>query len=993
MYIQNNQAWVPQSNQWAQPQVANTYPANPATYPPQQGSYPANGYPAQQPMGYPPQGFNQQYPSMAQPYINPQQQYVNQAPPQYPNSAQPYVYPTMTGPAAGFQGHPGQPRPHAQQIQSGIGKIYTGSNNHQQQIMGHQPTVQAPQAPANSKYPMWLGNVIGIPLSTVEAHVIAKVGELLRSILKKGGGNSVLEKYISEGGLTSAFIDLILDRARKLATVYLLKRTCPNPTECIVRAATVAVFGTYAAEIAANSDISITSYSMMLGADISGSQAALHELLNNEEVFYHRVVAETQEMFDKATTTRQQPQQSPMASIAKTFVNTNNTTMRDPMDVMYDKLVAERRKAAEAMVDYSDIHIPLPESPVVELLQPEEAMYQEQVTPTLGDGFLYNRQTLRVHGIPYSATGPTYQYKLELSNGSKAFSLIIPQPLDPFDRPAVNAAVEQHLQHMENGTVEISLVDKAPEYQPPQPVMETIRADLNQPAGDRISVPATPKINSGFPAAFLKTATDGFQSHAEPKAFQQPTDIEAPTTPEPVETAQQQSNFGYHHTPPPYSYHSGAATVETNQDADDAFKVMLDSEEQAIAKEVQELEDMYGKSASFEDLLEGAREQGIEVKEPELTVDYLGIEPASRRKLLRDLQIRKVPAYLKGVHNLNLVTRGDVREVVLEEVESVDYLRHENEYHHVNRYPNWDMETRDTNFKKHVEKASRTVWTPEQFVENLNNRIKLVEDNDPDTALTEIIADCPLITIEGLLTKTSTSDDYQIETIAELGARGVEGNAAIVETSIVNYNRLNTSSIVLEEDNRAEIVRILSAGTANDIIRAIQSAKQNTTIPIRELARLLKKFNREINASLAIEFCAGWSVKDALTDRSELLESLIRAYPHILASTLREKLDGIYVYSLKSVMRIVDTEDTESSPAILGDVENITLLPFYHKDYPLAMADEVAYLSEEQFPELVALLKRVNKGHKSMRLVTMDNVVMTIQKSADGEFFLTEVDA
>lgn len=98
----------------------------------------------------------------------------------------------------------------------------------------------------------------------------------------------------------------------------------------------------------------------------------------------------------------------------------------------------------------------------------------------------------------------------------------------------------------------------------------------------------------------------------------------------------------------------------------------------------------YGNPQSMDEILATAAEQGIKITEPELRVDYLNMEPASRKRLCRDLHIRRVPAYLKGQHNLTAITKGSHREIVLEKVESVEYLKHETEFHNVKRYDNWN---------------------------------------------------------------------------------------------------------------------------------------------------------------------------------------------------------------------------------------------------------------------------------------------------------------
>jgi hypothetical protein len=67
-------------------------------------------------------------------------------------------------------------------------------------------------------------------------------------------------------------------------------------------------------------------------------------------------------------------------------------------------------------------------------------------------------------------------------------------------------------------------------------------------------------------------------------------------------------------------------------------------------------------------------------------------------------------------------------------------------------------------------------------------------------------------------------------------------------------------------------------------------------------------------------------------------------------------------------------------------------MPFFYRDYPIAKADDVGYISPEQFPELVKLLDAVSGGYPVSKLVTLDNVVMTFARGGESEFFITNVD-
>ena len=435
-----------------------------------------------------------------------------------------------------------------------------------------------------------------------------------------------------------------------------------------------------------------------------------------------------------------------------------------------------------------------------------------------------------------------------------------------------------------------------------------------------------------------------------------------------------------------------------NDESDDAFNQLI-HEQEALeaakdAAQIEALSQQHGNPQSMDEILTTAREMGIPVTEPELRVDYLNMEPSSRKRLCRDLHIRIVPAFIKKQYNVTAVTKGSRREIVLEKVESVDYLKHETEFHDVKRYDSWNPATSAQEmFVEHIKAASEKVWAENTFIDMLNEKLAgKTNSDDRDQALFELVAERPIVEIEDLLTNTSTADEYQSEVFSELTERGVEDVGHITETAIITYKRLNTSRIVVTGDNLELMRDVTKATSAGAVIEALHTLKQNATVPTRDVARLLKLFNKHVNTKLAVIFANGWGVTDALNDYDDLLDALTTAYANMTVADLQATLSAIYLDAVSVAFYMAEDSSTVNETAVVGDVESITLLPFYYRDYALTKADDVGYIDNEQFPELVKLLDAVSGGYSIVKLVTLDNVVMSFTRGGESEFFITSVD-
>ena len=740
--------------------------------------------------------------------------------------------------------------------------------------------------------------------------------------------------------------------------------------------------------------------------------------------------------------------QQPSQGLAAIVVNTTGA-MQDPMDILaqeaYDKRMNQIQQQQEAFKAQQDMIMKNPSDPWnLGLVDSGEAQAtapaQKAVTPQPATK-LYDAY-LRVVGLQYLEGVKHHPRFVVLKDGTKIQSLFEPVPLEPMDADLFFRAEDQYIADME-----VHYGNKRREAEQRAAVAEQeAKQKVIQQSVE--SVTLHPEDQAEATAAFHEVMNSGVRQPNPNQPAQQPpvrqpvSPVVAPNPqvpPNPIigqvhtqlkrqdqVIVEKESALGgeikttrnggvipssaiegvdpFAHVQPTTYYGAGQHEVNLAPETDsqgqllheneDAFNQLIHEQEALEAAQLEAMNQQYGNPQSMDEILATAAEQGIKITEPELRVDYLNMEPASRKRLCRDLHIRRVPAYLKGQHNLTAVTKGSHREIVLEKVESVEYLKHETEFHNVKRYDNWNpAQSAQEVFVDHIKSASENVWSESTFVNKLNEKLEGLETIDErDQALFEIVAERPIVEIEDLITNTNTSDEYQIEVVEELSERGVEDVAHVVETMFVNYKRINTSRITLVGDNTILFKAVTNAKTAGGVIEALSVLKQNTTLPTRDVARLIKVFNQHVNTKLTVIFANGWGVTDAITDYDDLLDALQNAYANMTIADLQATLTSIYLDAVAVAFHVVEDSSSFQESAIVGNVESITLMPFFYRDYPIAKADDVGYISPEQFPELVKLLDAVSGGYPVSKLVTLDNVVMTFARGGESEFFITNVD-
>ena len=779
-------------------------------------------------------------------------------------------------------------------------------------------------------------------------------------------------------------------------------------------------------------------------------QKAYPNVIAKVQQQYNQTIGATQAVQQQTGVPTQPPQ--PQQGLAAIVVNPVGE-MADPMSLLADEAYNQKMEAMQAQAAAAQaqqemmVNVQNPNDPWnTGLIETAPVMQEQQPTaaqPTYAAPKLYDAY-LKVVGIHY-LDGVRHEPRYAtLRDGTQIQSLFEPVPLDPMDVDLFYRAEDQYLADMEihyankrREDTQRAAVAKQQEAQlaaqsvttNPQEQWEAqqmyrevaeqshVASNPNQPLQQpEVTKPVAPTVapNSDVPPVPVVNQVHAQLRRQDQQIFENeaPSGQEILTTrngaviPRAAVTGDSVDPFA--HVTAPMYYGAGeslenlAPTTDPegvlNDESDDAFNQLI-HEQEALeaakdAAQIEALNQQHGNPQSMDEILATAREMGIPVTEPELRVDYLNMEPSSRKRLCRDLHIRIVPAFIKKQYNVTAVTKGSRREIVLEKVESVDYLKHETEFHDVKRYDSWNPATSAQEmFVEHIKAASEKVWAENTFIDMLNEKLAgKTNSDDRDQALFELVAERPIVEIEDLLTNTSTADEYQSEVFSELTERGVEDVGHITETAIITYKRLNTSRIVVTGDNLELMRDVTKATSAGAVIEALHTLKQNATVPTRDIARLLKLFNKHVNTKLAVIFANGWGVTDALNDYDALLDALTAAYANMTVADLQATLTAIYLDAVSVAFYMAEDSSTVNETAVVGDVESITLLPFYYRDYALTKADDVGYIDNEQFPELVKLLDAVSGGYSIVKLVTLDNVVMSFTRGGESEFFITSVD-
>lgn len=445
-------------------------------------------------------------------------------------------------------------------------------------------------------------------------------------------------------------------------------------------------------------------------------------------------------------------------------------------------------------------------------------------------------------------------------------------------------------------------------------------------------------------------------------------------------------------TPPPDSRFSDELGDEESFLNQDQFD--RDAFEQTMMESVSPKPDYN----SLDDMLSDARDQGYEVREPRLVVPYSTLSEQERTGLVRRLRIRVVPAYFRSKTGLIQIAEGARREIIIEKWdESVDYNSHETEIEQSKSFASWDKQALDISAARSVMSAAakQDTWSEDFFIRKLNERIEEDPTEDIDNILSELIADRQIIDMDEPVTIKAGADDGQSAIIDELASRGVDRPGTLLENSIIRYTRFETNNFLASFENREMIDQIRLVKTAAEIVPALDKFKAQSTIPIREVARILSKFTTQVNRYLATEFSNGWSITNPIADFKELYDALIEAYDGTIGENqVIATLNAIYVSAAEYAFRLIDVTapGSEETEIAVGTLSSVILVPFYYSQYPIDFLDTAGAVLKENHPELYEFLNVAsdNGNGQEINLITLDNVVLTFTRSLgeDRLFFM-----
>jgi hypothetical protein len=401
---------------------------------------------------------------------------------------------------------------------------------------------------------------------------------------------------------------------------------------------------------------------------------------------------------------------------------------------------------------------------------------------------------------------------------------------------------------------------------------------------------------------------------------------------------------------------------------------------------------------SLDEMLDQARTEGHVVKEPRLEVPYTDLNPKERQRLCREFRIRIVPAYLRGKSGLIQIAEGKIREVIIHRWEDVNYTEHETETAQSKTFASWDRAALDISAAKNILSAAATqdIWEEQFFLNKLAEKLEDNPQTEQDLLLSDLIADRQIIDIDDVIVTKTIEKDYVTEVIDELTSRGVSAAGVMLENSVIRYERFDSTMLHFQGENLELIETLRASSNAADIVVALNDFKLNSTIPIRESARLFERATKQVNRYLATEFTNGWSIESITGDYAELSEALIEHYEHIHdEQTVLDTLGAIYfnavnfAFALRNIGQ-ADGDDLQT----VGTYSRIALVPFYYSQYPIDRLDQAGAIVKEEHPELYEFLNVVDVRDScyEIKIVTLDNVVLTFCKTLgdDGLFFMVE---
>lgn len=876
----------------------------------------------------------------------------------YPNQNNPNPFGNVMGsypvPTQGY-GQPQNPYGQQQQVPQGYPQ--------QQALPGMyaqpQPSLGYGQPQQQSAYPQWFAQVTGVDPVFMDQMLMQGAAALVGKIVQAGMLQRVnYQPQTAQNPMQSPEVLQLLPLIRQAAIIFLLGGQGIQLPQAIDKAVRVVIYGDAVARIGGDTAYDLQQWNMVLNEQLLGYYTNFMTIRNNPQMYQsviqavaqrlvQQVPAQTMGGYGGISSAHVNPNAIPTQQFSYTQGLPQQQPVADPLSMIGRVASSGTNPQTASTTDLYSLannakkqH--MAEQAAAQPVSPTPQYNAPATQPVVVPPISENISVTRTSGGVSTAIDP-YSFLL---NKDKPKSVL---PTGWADR-----VMEQHEAQQAPPAEHIA--------QPVPPVVES-PINYEQP-------PTT-----GLPSAGYYGFQSGQQTTMED--FQTPASVESH-----VQNAPASSN----------TFDEEAGPLE-----EDEFYTQTMAIEEAEIQAEHELLRQTNPIApvdSMDALLDQAREQGMKVEEPTFEQDYMAIDPVSRKNICRVFKLRIVPAYVKGEQHLIHISKGKRREIIIKRVDDVDYNTHETVAHKTPVFANWDEEALNIQVAKTAMNAAvvAPTWSETFFLEKLEE--KLAEDTqaDADVVLGDLVADRQIIEIEDLVPSRTAVNDYQTEVINELLERGVEQAGMLVDNAVVKYQRFESTCLVVNEENKNLIETVVQSETAATVIENLINFKRDCTLPLREIARLIQIFTQQVNNYLLTELSNGWKVDDALTDFNDLQLMVVRQYDGEMSEEeVNAILNRIYIGAAKCALATAMVDKAES----IGHKSIVTLLPFYYSQYPIAIMDQAGAVQEADHPELYELLNKLNTNEESaeVKLVTLDNVVLTFLRSlgGDGLYFLVDI--
>lgn len=835
----------------------------------------------------------------------------------------------------------------------------------------------APQQPQQqSVYPQWFAQQTGIDPVYMDQTIINSASQLLGRIVQSGLGQRIgYSPQIAATPLQFPEMQQLFPMIRQVAIIFVLGQRGLTVNQAVEKAVSVVLLGNAVQRLGGPNAPDLQQWNMVMNTDLMGFFNNYMQICNDPQMYAKVVNAVSQRLVQQAA-----PMGSGFGGFPANAVNPNaipnqafgytqgaafpaqpQQAVTDPISMIGRVAGSGTNPQTASTVDiYSlanKVNKGQTAEPAKPQAQPIASDWPNQIQPSANqpsveiEGVNPDVQITRVSGGERTVIDP-YSF---LMGGNKQQAQAPAQQPQAQTQPVVD-----------NQPKSVLPTGWGNPTQEPTPAPTVAADEVAQPTRDYETPP------EGLPSVGFYNFQAG-----------QPTEMSDFNTP--ATTDQHTAN----------APHPASTFEDEVGEDDDAFyadtMAIEEAEIQAQQEYVRRNENPLTPIDSMDQLLDQAREEGHEVKDPELRLDYMALDKNTRTNICRKFKLRVVPAYVKGEQHLIHISQGTRREIIINRVDEVDYNTHETEAHKTQVFASWDEEARNVQLAKSAMQATvdQPKWSEKYFLEQLEEKLAEDEQAEADAVLGSLVADRQVIEIEDIVISRSAANDHQTAIIDELVSRGVEQAGTLVDNAVVKYERFESTCLVLNEENKQLIETVVKSDTATTVIESLDNFKRNSTLPLREIARILQVFTQQVNRYLITELATGWVVDDALEDFKELQKMAVRLYED--EDGTNEILNRVYVGAAQYALSTAQVGDEES----IGHTSIITLLPFYYSQYPIAFADEAGAVLKADHPELYELLNKLNEDSESaeVKLVTLDNVVLTFLRSLgeDGLYFLVDI--